>query len=538
MSMRPARLVVGFVLASVALTAAPPARAEELAEHQVLRIGNGSEPQTFDPALIDLIQDLNITRDLYEGLLILDKDGKPAPGVAESWTVSADGLVYSFKLRDNAKWSNGEPVTAEDFVWSWRRAVDPATGSKYSYLYYPIANGDDIVNGRNKDISSLGVKALDPHSLEVTLRGPTGYFPGLVTHSMFMPVNRADVEKFGRQFTRAGNLVSNGAFMLQEWTPQSRVVAVKNPTYWDAAHVRLAEIDYFPVENQSEELKRYRAGELDVTNDVPADQVDFIRQNLPEELRIVPNLGTYYYGFNLEKPPFKDNLKLRRAIAMVIDRKAITDQIIKTGEQPLYSWMPPGIPGYRQQNLAFADMPMDQRIAEAKKLYQEAGYGPDKPLTIEFRYNTSENHKKVAIAVAAMLRKALGINTQLVNSEFKVFLADRTDKKVTQMFRAGWTGDYVDPYSFAELMLSDAGLNDSGYNNPEYDALVKKAGITVDPEDRMRLLEQAEALIVRDLPVIPLYSYVKKAMAKPYVVGYEPNVIAYWYGKDIYLLKH
>ena len=347
--------------------------AEELAESQVLRLGNGSEPQALDPQISENTQDSNVERDLYEGLVTLDKDGKVVPGVAESWSVSPDGLVYSFKLREDAKWSNGDPVTAEDFAWSWRRAVDPATGSKYSFLYYPIKNAEDIANGREKDLTQLGVKAVDPHVFEVTLKAPTGYFPSLISHARFLPLNRANVEKFGHQFTRGGNLVSNGAFMLKEWTPQSRIVAVKNPNYWDAARVKLTEIDFFPIENQSEELKRYRAGELDVTNEVPADQVDFIRQNLPQELKITPYLGTYYYGFNLEKPPFKDNLKLRQAVALIIDRAAITDQVLKTGEKPLYSWVPPGIPGYRQQKMSFADMPMDERIAAAKKLYAEAG---------------------------------------------------------------------------------------------------------------------------------------------------------------------
>jgi oligopeptide transport system substrate-binding protein len=537
--MRSARSVTGFGLMILALMAATPsARAEDLAESQVLRVGNGTEPQSLDPIISENIQDGNIERDLYEGLLNLDKDGKPVPGVAESWAVSSDGLIYTFKLRDTAKWSNGDTVTADDFVWSWERAVDPASGSKYAFLFYPIVNGEDISNGRDKDVATLGVKAVDPHTFQVTLRAPTGYFPSVITNHMFLPLNQANVEKFGKQFARPGNLVSNGAFTLKEWTPQSRIVVVKNPAYWNAAHVKLTEVDYFPIELQNEELKRYRAGELDLTNDVPADQVDFIRQNLPKELTITSFLGTYYYGFNLEKPPFKDNLKLRQAIALVIDRKAITDQILKTGEQPLYGWVPPGIPGYRQQSVSFVDTPMDQRITEAKKLYEEAGYGPDKPLTVELRYNTHENHKKVAIAIASMLHKALGINTQLVNSEYKVFLEERKEKKVTQLFRAGWIGDYVDPNTFAELLQSDAGLNDMGYNNPDYDKLVKQASLTVDPEERVKLLEQAEQLIVTDLPMVPIYSYVKKVMVKPYVVGYTPNAVGFWYDKDVYLLKH
>jgi len=386
-------------------------------------------------------------------------------------------------------------------------------------------------------LTSLGVKAIDPHSFEVTLKSPTGYFLSMITHHMFEPLNGADVEKFGNQFTRAGNLVGNGAFMLKEWTPQSRIALVKNPYYWDAARVKLTEVDYYPIENQNEELKRYRAGELDITDTVPADQVEFIRQTMPKELTISPYLGSYYYGFNLEQPPFRDNLKLRQAVAMVIDRKAITDQILKTGEKPLYSWVPPGIPGYRQQEMSFVDMPMDQRIIEAKELYQEAGYGPDKPLTIELRYNTSENHKKIAIAVASMLSKALGIKVSMSNSEYKVLLEDIKQKKVTQMFRGAWIGDYVDANTFAEFLQSDAPLSGTGYLNPDYDRLVKTAAVTIEPEKRMQLLEAAERLVMTDLPIVPIYSYVKKEMVKPYVVGFAPNALGYFYGKDIYLLK-
>ena len=533
-----ARGAAGFAALCLALCAADlPAAAQELADQQVLRRGNGTEPQTLDPQVSENVQDGNIERDLFEGLVTLDKDSKPAPAVAESWTISPDGLVYTFKLRD-AKWSNGDPVTADDFVWSWRRAVDPATGTKYSFLYYPVKNAEEIATGKTKDVTSLAVRAIDPHTFEVTLKAPTGYFLSAIGHARFLPLHRSNVEQFGSQFTRAGNLVGNGAFVLKEWTPQSRIVLVKNPNYWNAATVKLTEIDEFPIENQNEELKRYRAGELEITNDVPGDQIEFIRQNLPNELRLSQYLGTYYYGFNLEQPPFKDNPKLRQAVAMVIDRKAITEQILRTGEQPLFGYVPPGIPGYRQQSVAWADMPMDQRIAEAKKLYAEAGYGPDKPLTIEIRYNTSENHKKVVIAMASMLSKALGIKCTLVNSEFKVFLEERKQKKVTQLFRSGWIGDYVDPNTFAEFMQSDAGLNDLGYASPEYDRLVKTAAVTVDPEQRMQLLEAAEKLLMTDLPILPIYSYVKKAMVKPYVIGYRPNVIGDFLDKDVALVKH
>jgi len=538
-SMLRTRAVFGLGMAVALLTTtAPLAFAQNLADAQVLRIGNGSEPQTLDPQISENTQDSHIERDLYEGLVVIDKDGKVAPGQAESWTLSPDGLTYTFKLRAGLKWSDGTPLTADDFVYSWQRSVDPATGSKYSFLFYPIKNAEDIANAKNKDIKSLGVRAVDPQTFEVTLKAPTGYFLKLIGHARFLPVNKAAITKFGPQFTRPGNLVTNGAFMLKEWTPQSRIVAVKNPNYWDAANVKLSEVDYYPIENQNEELKRYRAGELDVTNEVPSDQVDFIRKDLPGELKIVPYLGSYYMGFNLEKPPFKDNLKLRQALSMVIDREAIVSKITKTGEQPAYSWVPPGIAGYQSQFVDWKDMPMPERIAKAKELYKEAGYGPDKPLNLEIMYNTSENHKKIMIAIAAMMKQALGVNVTLVNQEFKVFLETRKEKKATQLFRAGWIADYADPNTFAELLQSDAGLNDMGYNNPEYDKLVKTAALTVDPEKRALMLADAEKLVVHDLPMMPIYDYVNKRLVKPYVQGFDLNILGYFYSKNVSIAKH
>jgi oligopeptide transport system substrate-binding protein len=532
------RAASGFAFALITLIAsALPAGAAELADQQVLRLGNGTEPATLDPGLAEALNDSNIQRDLFEGLVLLDKNSKVVPALAESWTMSPDGLVYTFKLRADAKWSNGDPVTAEDFAWTWRRSVNPATGSKYAFLYYPIKNAEDIATARNPDVNALGVKAVDLRTFQVTLKSPTGYFLSLITHAHFLPLQRANVEKFGNQFTRAGNLVSNGAFMLKEWTPQSRVVLVRNPHYWDVANVKLTEVSYYPIENQNEELKRYRAGELDVTYEVPSDQVDFIRQNMASEFHTSPFLGTYYLGFNVTKPPFKDNLKLRQAINMVIDREVITTKIVKTGEVPAYGWVPPGLPGYTTQTVPWKDMPMAERIAAAKVLYQEAGYGPSNPLKLQIHYNTSENHKKLMIAVASMLKQALGIESTLINEEFKVFLETRKQKKVTQLFRDGWIGDYADPNTFAELMQSESGLNDPGYSNPAYDKLVKEAAVTVDPEKRADLLEQAERQLMQDLPMVPLYTYVRKEMIKPNVVGYEPNILGWTYSKDIYITK-
>jgi len=510
-----------------------PARADE----QVLRVGNGSEPETLDPALSELNPDLQILHELFEGLVTIGPSGEALPGQAESWAMSEDGLTYSFTLRPGLEWSNGAPVTAEDFAWSWRRTVDPKTGSKYAFPYYPILNAEEIVNGTAAP-ATLGVRAIDARTLEVRLKAPTGFFLKLVGLPQFSPAYRPAVEQYGAQYTRAGNLVGNGAFTLTEWTPQSRIVVVKNPHYWAAGSVRLDKVVYLPIENQNEELKRYRAGELDVTYDVPTDQLDFVRTELPAELRITPWMGTYYLGFNLTRPPFKDNLKLRQAINLVIDREAIVAKITKAGETPAYGWVPPHVEGYQDQSFAWKDEPMAARIDDARKLYAEAGYGPSNPLALELRYNTSENHKKIMIAVASMLKQALGIQVQLVNQEFKVFVTARKAKIETQLFRDGWTADYPDANNFAELLLTGAGLNDPGYASPAYDALVHQAQLTIDPAARNALLQQAEQQVLQDEPIAPIFNYALKRLVKPSVKGFTLNILGFYYARLVSLDPH
>ncbi len=510
---------------------------ENLAKEQVLRRGNGAEVQTLDPHKAEGIPAYNILRDLYEGLTIEAPDGKVIPGTAESWEVSEDGKTYVFHIRKNARWSNGDPVTAHDFVYGLRRSVDPATASKYSLILAPILNAEDVIAGK-QPVENLGVKALDDYTLEIRLKSSTPYLLGLLNHSSTYPVHKASVEQYGDQFSRPGKLVSNGAYVLKEWVVQSHVKLEHNPNYWDNANTIIDTVYFYPIEDQSTELKRYRAGEIDRTEDVPSQQIKWIKKNLADELQVAPYLGSYYFGFNLTRPPFKDNPKLRRALSMAIDREIITKHITGLGEKPLYSWVPPGINGYEAARLDYADWPQKKRVEEARRLYKEAGYSKSKPLTVEIRYNTSENHKKIAIAIAAMWKQALGVKTKLVNEEWKVFLENRKQKQVTQVFRSGWIADYNDPYSFMEILLSNHGLNDSGYVNPEYDELLHQASMENDPKKRFELMRQAEALVLRDHPVIPIYSYVSSHLIKPWVGNYVPNVLDHNYSKDLYILEH
>lgn len=532
------KLIVGLTFACFSALSASVSclAAETFAAKQVLHRGNGAEPQSLDPHKSEGVSSANIQKDLYEGLISESPAGDLVPGVASSWTISKNGLRYLFTLRKDARWSNGDPVTAHDFVYSWRRIVAPKTGSYYAQTLAPVLNTEAIIKG-DKKASSLGIRAISNHQLEVTLKGPTPYFLGLLTHSSTYPVHKASVEKYGDRFARVGNLIGNGAFVLKEWSVQSHILLERNTYYWDNKNTRLNKVYYYPIENQSSELKRYRAGEIDLAESVPISQMPWLRKNLKQDLRIAPYLGIYYLGYNLTQPPFKNNKKLRQALSMVINRDVLTEKILKTGETPAYSWVPPNVANYQQVEYEWKSWPMSRRIKVAKELFQQAGYNKTNPLSVEIRYNTSENHKKIAIVIASMWKKHLGVKTKLHNEEWKVFLATRKAKK-TQVFRSGWIADYNDAYSFAELLHSSHGVNDSGYTNPEYDALLEKSAREADKGVRRNLLRQAEKMLLNDYPVIPIYFYMSKHLVKPYVGGYQDNVMDHHYSKHLYIKAH
>ena len=509
---------------------------KERADMQILRIGNGAEIQTLDPHRGEEVQGANVQRDLYEGLVNEAPNGDIVPGVAESWDASADGKTYVFHLRRDARWSNGDAVTSADFVYGFRRGVDPKTLSTYGFILSPIENADAIAAGE-KPPADLGVRALDDYTLEITLAHPTPYFVSLLQHSMTYPLHRASYEKYGDQFTRPGNLVSNGAFQLAEWVVQSHIKLVRNPHYWNAASTELDEVWFYPTEDQSAELQRYRANELDVTDVVPATQVNWIRENLRNEFVVAPYLGSYFYGFNTTRPPFKDKPKLRRALALAIDRKVITEQVDARGYIPSFGWVPP-VAHYTPQQMPEATWTQAEREAEAKRLYSEAGYSAENPLRTQLMYNTQDNHRRIAVAIASMWKRVLGVDTEIVNQEWKVFIDTRNKKQDTQVYRNGWIGDYNDAFTFAEMLRSTAGLNDTGYSNPEYDRLVTAAQSELDLDKRGELLEAAERVMLADLPILPLYTYVTARLVKPWVGGYASNIMDHHPHKDLYILKH
>ncbi|HKF70618.1 MAG TPA: peptide ABC transporter substrate-binding protein [Stellaceae bacterium] len=518
-------LTVAFLAAGLA---SAPASAEK-----VLRIANQGEPETLDPQKTSTVVESNVLRNLFEGLVVMDPKGNVAPGVAEKWSASEDGVTYTFNLRTDAKWSNGDPVTAQDFVFSFRRIQDPKTKSQYAEVLYPIKNAEEVNTGK-AELSALGVEATDAKTLKITLKAPTPYFLQLLTHQTGLPVNEKVVASLGDDWVKPGKMVSNGAYTLNDVKPSAYIKLVKNPTYWGASKVTIDTIMFDPMEDRAAVLKRYRAGEFDIVyGDLPNDQLAWLKENMPKELHIAPYAGVYYYTFNTTKPPLNDP-RLRQALAMAVNREVLVDKITLAGELPGYGFVPDGISHYTAQRVAWAKLTQDQKDAEALKLMKEAGYGPEKPLKLQLAYNTSENHKKIAVAIAAMWKK-LGVDVDLVNTELKVHYANLRQGDF-QVGRAGWIADYNDAQNF--LFLSQTSTKQQNYakfSNPEYDKLMDQAAITGDTDKRAGLLQQAETILIKELPVLPIYFYVSKNLVSTKVKGWEDNPFNVVYVRNLSL---
>ena len=507
---------------------------ESAAGTPVLNRALSTEPESLDPQKSRSVQAADVLRDIGEGLVSYDAAGEMVPATAESWEISADGLTYTFRIRPEARWSNGDPVTAADFVFGLQRLVDPATAAFYAAELGNVVNASDIVSGKLEP-GELGVTATDERTLVISLVRPTPYLLSLLTHPSTFPVHRGSVENHGEAFARAGNLLSNGAYVLVDWEPGAIIELHRNPHYWNDAGTSIDVVRHHVVTQEVAEFNRYRAGELHVTSTVPPDNFDRIRAEYPDELHIAPTLGVYYYGFNMTGPPFADNPELRQALSMAIDREVLVEAIIGRGEAPAYSWVPPGVDNYEPVRLPYADLSQEERNAIAQSLYRKAGYGKDNQLRFELRYNTSDTQQRIALAVQAMWRNVLGAEAQTVNVEFQVLLDQMREREVTEVFRSSWFGDYNDANTFLAIMQSDSPANMPGYSNPEYDELMRSAGEQLDLDRRRLYLEEAERVLLADHVVIPLYFYVSKHLVKPEVEGWQDNILNYHYSQHLSL---
>jgi oligopeptide transport system substrate-binding protein len=492
----------------------------------VLRRGNGPDVETLDPHKVRSVAAGNVVRDLFEGLVSEAPDGALIPGVAERWDVSDDGRVYVFHLRDNARWSNGDAVTAADFVAGLQRSVDPQTASPSSQLLTPIANAADVIYGRASP-SALAVAAIDEHALQITLQSPTPYFLALLVNPAAYPVH-------GQNFASAAPLICNGAYQLQDRVLQSRVELRRNTYYWNDAATRVDRVQHIVTEDMGSEFQRFRAGELDITEQVPAAQIASMPTALRQQLRIADYLGVYYYGFNVSQPPF-DKPELRRALSLAVDRDVIVRKVLGSGERAAYGWLPPHVAGADSVQPAWANWTRAQRIAEAQRLYASAGYSPQHPLRTEILYNTNDYHQKIAVVIAAMWKQFLGVETSLRNEETKVFLQSRREHRRTQLFRGSWVSDYDDASSFLDLLGGHNARNDTGYISPQYDAALDAAARTSGDARKQSLIE-AQQQLIDDAPVIPIYFYVTKHLVSSRVSGWQDNALDHHYTRDLALV--
>jgi oligopeptide transport system substrate-binding protein len=525
------RLRLAFFPIALALAAASspifaltvtPAKAEV-----VYHRGADGDPETLDPHKTSTTTESQIIRDLFEGLLIHDAWGKLAPGVAQRWDVSPDGRIYTFHLHPGAKWSNGEPVRASEFVFSFRRLLSPATGAKYAPLYYPILNAEKVHKAQGTRPEDLGVAALAEHTLEIRLERPTPYFLELLALQGASPVHPKNVQDAGRDFVRPGVLVSNGAFVLSDNVPNEHIVLRKNPHYHDAANVAIDVVSYHPMKDLAAAARRFIAGELHSTSDLPAAQYKALKQRLGDQVSIAPYLGTYYLAFNTAKKPF-DDVRVRTALSMVIDREFVNEAIWSGTMVPAYGFIPPGIGNYgAPTEAAYKTLSQIEREEQARKLLKEAGYGGAlRPLKVEIRYNTTENNRNTVVAIADMWKTALGVETTLLNTDTKTHFAHLRDGGDFDVARGGWIADYSDPQNFLFLFQSDnAGFNYARYKNPEFDALMRRAGDQTDLEERARLLHEADSIIVRDVPYAPILFYANRHLISSKLKGFHPNLL-------------
>ncbi len=512
------RPVLVYLLA--ACLAACGSTAQESGEDspKILRLGNGAEPKDLDPAVVTGMVEFHVISSLLEGLTTLNlKDLSPIPAAAESWDVMPDQKTYTFHIRKNARWSNGDDLTAADFIYAWTRLLAPATAAEYAYQAWYIKNGRAFNEGKLKDPARLGLSAPDTKTLVVTLESPTPFFLALLNHHSLYPVHRGTVEKHGTRWTRPENFVGNGPFKLKDWVMNSVVAVERSPFYWDSETVKLDEIHFHPIEDESTEEKQFRAGKLDVSYTIPIERIPYWREQ-KEIYHEFPSLGTYYYELNVTRGALRDR-RVRKALAMSIDRVAIVEKVTRGGQIPAFAFTPPNTAGFTPK------VGLRYDTEGARKLMAEAGYPDGKGFPkLDILYNTSEGHRKIAEAFQQMWKKALGIEVGLFNQEWKVFL--NTKRKLDYgIGRAGWFGDYPDPNTFLDMYVTGGGNNHTGWGNGEYDELIQKAWRATARDDRYAYFQRCEDILSEEVPIIPIYTYTRLNLVRPAVSGWTSNVM-------------
>lgn len=507
------------------------------ASQQVLRRRIAMSPRTLDPTLATGQPATDVIQDLFEGLTTISAGGAMEPGVAASWTISPDGRTYIFHLRTDARWSNGKPVTAGDFVYAWRREVDPETAAEYAQSLSPIVNAQAIIDGK-KPPDTLGVTAVDAHTLQVRLVQRTPYFLVMLYKGYFMPLYPPAVRRWGEAWTRPGHLISDGPFYLTAWVINGHLTLRKNPYYWDAAHVRLRkEIDY-PIASSASALSRYLAGDLDYVGmpAFPSTDVDRIKRELGGQVRISPTYACAYLGMLVQQKPF-DNRDLRLALTMTLNRRVLDDKLLHRLDLPAYSLFPP-LPGYTQHLPAWAHWPMAKRITVARRLYHAAGYSKAHPLRVKLLYmNEGVQTTNFMEAVVTLWNQALGTQITLWPEQWKVMLQDLQYKNA-KLYWSAWVGDYPAPYTFAQLFVKGFAMNYGSYYNPAYQKAVEAALTAPDKATRYALYGRAEDILNHDAPFIPLYFYMSRELVKPYVAGVKANNMTVHLARYIWIRKH
>ncbi|PHM36995.1 ABC transporter substrate-binding protein [Xenorhabdus innexi] len=523
-------LALGGIGFSVQAAVVPPGT--ELAEKQEIVRNNGAFPASLDVHKVESNTELDIIHDFFDGLVYTDRQGNIEPRLAERWETK-DNQTWVFHLRKGIKWSDGTPITAHDVVFSWRRLLDPTMGSPYSsYLETAhVMNAKDILLGKKK-AEELGIKALDDSTLEVTLDKPVAYLLQMLTHTVMVPISEKAVEKYGDKWTQPENFVGSGAFKLSDWRVNEKVIGVRNPLYWDDKNTIINKVTFLTIVSEKADLNRYLAGEIDITKTIALDSFASLKKEHSDQMRITPMLSTYYYAFNTKKPPFND-IRVRQALSLAIDRDVIADKVLGQGQLPAYNIIPPNIGGLDLNPPEYASWTQEQRIEKAKALLNEAGFNKSNPLKIDLLYNTRETHKKIAIAVASMWKKHLDVDASLQNQEWKVML-DNMHQGKFDVVRYAWTADYNSPMSFLDTFLTGSSLNVPVYENSQFDQLVIKAGETND----VKYYQETTDILTHDTPAIPIYYYVSNRLVKPYVGGFYATPMDYISTKDLYIIKH